>query len=160
MPTPRPPHPSRRTRARPLLGLKPRLRQRLRRGLFNPLENARAGQGLVHLVPPVETRRHGCREQNELAVRRRLLQDRLDVFSETHVEHFVRFIEHDTIYRKYHFGLLTFSVTTWAIVASQILQGAARGLFWTGIQTHAVRTSDAAARGLASPRGWLATAIR
>lgn len=47
-------------------------------------------------------------------------------------------------------ALLTLSVSMWVIVASQILQGAARGLFWTGIQTHAVRTSNAAARGLAS----------
>jgi MFS family permease len=47
-------------------------------------------------------------------------------------------------------GLLVVSATIWAIVASQLLQGAARGLFWTGVQTHAVRTSSKAARGLAS----------
>jgi MFS family permease len=47
-------------------------------------------------------------------------------------------------------GLLIFSAAMWIVIASQLLQGAARGLFWTGIQTHAVRTSTVAARGLAS----------
>ncbi len=47
-------------------------------------------------------------------------------------------------------GLLILSAAMWIVIASQLLQGAARGLFWTGIQTHAVRTSTAAARGLAS----------
>ncbi len=47
-------------------------------------------------------------------------------------------------------GLLVVSATMLIILVSQLLQGAARGLFWTGIQTHAVRTSRAAARGLAS----------
>jgi MFS family permease len=37
-----------------------------------------------------------------------------------------------------------------AIVVSQLLQGAGRGFFWTGIQTHAVHVSSAAAHGLAS----------
>lgn len=47
-------------------------------------------------------------------------------------------------------GLLVVSATLWIVIASQLLQGAARGLFWTGIQTHAVRISSRAARGLAS----------
>lgn len=47
-------------------------------------------------------------------------------------------------------GLLVFTAMMWAIVVSQLLQGAARGLFWTGVQTHAVRTSTVAVRGLAS----------
>ena len=47
-------------------------------------------------------------------------------------------------------GLLVTSTAVGGIVVSQLLQGAARGLFWTGIQTHAVRTSSQSARGLAS----------
>lgn len=47
-------------------------------------------------------------------------------------------------------GLLVTSTAVGVIVVSQLLQGAARGLFWTGIQTHAVRTSSQSARGLAS----------
>ena len=47
-------------------------------------------------------------------------------------------------------ALLAVSAAAWAIVASQLLQGAARGLFWVGIQTHSVRTSSAAAHGLAA----------
>lgn len=47
-------------------------------------------------------------------------------------------------------GALVGPTTIGMIVLSQLLQGAARGLFWTGIQTHAVRAGSTAARGLAS----------
>ena len=47
-------------------------------------------------------------------------------------------------------GLLFISASLAAILVSQVLQGLARGLFWTGIQTHAVRISNAASHGFAS----------
>ncbi|WP_435741893.1 MFS transporter [Nocardioides sp. SYSU DS0663] len=47
-------------------------------------------------------------------------------------------------------GVLVVSDAVWVIVGSQLVQGASRGLFWTGIQTHAVRGPASAARGLAS----------
>jgi MFS family permease len=46
-------------------------------------------------------------------------------------------------------GLLAASAALVSILVSQLLQGAARGFFWTAIQTHAVRTSAVATRGLA-----------
>jgi hypothetical protein len=46
--------------------------------------------------------------------------------------------------------LLLVLSTSWQVfAASQVLQGGARALFWTGIQTHAVRLSHSAVRGLA-----------
>lgn len=45
---------------------------------------------------------------------------------------------------------LAATAATGVLVVAQLLQGAARGLFWTGIQTHAVRGSRPAAQGLAS----------
>lgn len=47
-------------------------------------------------------------------------------------------------------AVLLLPLTLPTIVASQLLQGAARGFFWTGVQTHAVRTGATAARGLAA----------
>ncbi|SOC49501.1 Predicted arabinose efflux permease, MFS family [Blastococcus aggregatus] len=46
-------------------------------------------------------------------------------------------------------GVLVLS-TTWLVIAvSQLLQGLARACFWTGTQTHAVRTSESAVGALA-----------
>ena len=44
--------------------------------------------------------------------------------------------------------LLVLAAQIWAFAASQLLQGAARALFWTGSQTHAVRAWRTAVGGL------------
>ena len=46
-------------------------------------------------------------------------------------------------------ALLVVSTAIWAFTASQLLQGLARALFWTGSQTHAVRAWPTAVGGLA-----------
>jgi len=46
-------------------------------------------------------------------------------------------------------ALLVVSTEIWAFVASQLLQGLARALFWTGSQTHAVRAWPTSVGGLA-----------
>jgi MFS family permease len=46
-------------------------------------------------------------------------------------------------------GLLVFSTTWLVVTVSQLLQGMARAFFWTGTQTHAVRTSHSAVAALA-----------
>jgi MFS family permease len=45
--------------------------------------------------------------------------------------------------------VLVLSVGTWAFLLSQVAQGAARGFFWTGTQTHAVRTARSAVAAIA-----------
>jgi MFS family permease len=45
-------------------------------------------------------------------------------------------------------GLLVASTAVWAFALSQLLQGLARALFWTGSQTHAVRAWPSAVSGL------------
>ncbi|TFB75023.1 MFS transporter [Cryobacterium glaciale] len=45
--------------------------------------------------------------------------------------------------------LLASSDALWAFIVSQLLQGAARAYFWTGSQTHVVRTADSAVSALA-----------
>jgi MFS family permease len=45
-------------------------------------------------------------------------------------------------------GLLTVSTSLFVFVISQLLQGAARAFFWTGSQTHAVRSSASAVGAL------------
>lgn len=45
-------------------------------------------------------------------------------------------------------GILVLAAQTWAFAASQLLQGLARALFWTGSQTHAVRAWRTAVGGL------------
>lgn len=47
-------------------------------------------------------------------------------------------------------GLLAWRTGLAAVVVSQLLMGAARGLFWTGVQTYAVRLAGPAVQGLAS----------
>jgi hypothetical protein len=42
-----------------------------------------------------DARRQGGREERRLARRRRLLQDRFEILGESHVEHFVRLVEHE-----------------------------------------------------------------
>lgn len=46
-------------------------------------------------------------------------------------------------------ALFVGSTAWWAFLASQIFQGVARGLFWTGTQTHAVRTSRSSVGAIA-----------
>lgn len=45
-------------------------------------------------------------------------------------------------------GMLALSTTIFAFLAAQLLQGAARAFFFTGNQTHAVRVSSSAVKGL------------
>ncbi|WP_206477133.1 MFS transporter [Microbacterium sp. KRD172] len=45
--------------------------------------------------------------------------------------------------------VLGVSVALWAFVVAQLLQGAARAYFWTGAQTHVIRSSDSAVKALA-----------
>lgn len=45
--------------------------------------------------------------------------------------------------------LLVASAGSWAFVCSQLAQGAARGFFWTGGQTHVVRTSTSSVAAIA-----------
>jgi MFS family permease len=44
---------------------------------------------------------------------------------------------------------LLLSSSVWVFVVSQLAQGAARGVFWTGVQTHVVRTSTSAVAAIA-----------
>lgn len=46
-------------------------------------------------------------------------------------------------------GLLAWQTTGVAVVLSMVLQGASRGLFWTGVQLHAVQSTSVAVRGIA-----------
>lgn len=46
-------------------------------------------------------------------------------------------------------GLLLVSHAWWAFALSQVAQGAARGVFWTGGQTHVVRTSPSSVAAIA-----------
>ncbi len=45
-------------------------------------------------------------------------------------------------------GLILLSTTLFIFVASQLVQGAARALFWTSAQTHAVRSASTSVKGL------------
>ena len=56
------------------------------------LDTDRIGQVLPG--QPVDAGRHGGREQHRLPAGRRVLQDRLDVLGEAHVEHLVRLVQH------------------------------------------------------------------
>lgn len=47
------------------------------------------------------------------------------------------------------YGLLLFSAALPVFVLAQLLQGAARGLFWTSSQTHAVRTGEGSVSSMA-----------
>src|SRR5690606_30021704 len=51
-------------------------------------------------------------------------------------------------------GMLLLSSALWVLVASQLIQGVSRALFWTANQTHAVRAHDSAVRGMALNNLW------
>jgi hypothetical protein len=46
-----------------------------------------------------DARRQGGREERRLTRRRRLLKDRFEILGESHVEHFVGFVEHEDLNR-------------------------------------------------------------
>ena len=54
----------------------------------------RTGSRQVLAGHPVDPGRHGGREEHRLPLRRGVLQDRLDVLGEAHVEHLVGLVEH------------------------------------------------------------------
>ena len=56
------------------------------------------GTGRVAVRDPPDLGRHRRREQRDLLVLRRGLEDRLDVLGEAHVQHLVGLVEHDVLH--------------------------------------------------------------